>query len=117
MICTRSEILDVPVAVATVLQDRESSSYQRTLILRNLTALVLTMTLQESSDGGATWTDIDTPFTIGVAGGGADVVVVNIDSTNILRLRGQGGGDDRDLEAGMVSIHSDASGIWTAPTV
>ena len=117
MLTFRTDVLDVPNALATILQDSETSVLQRTFIFRNLTASELTLTLQESADGGATWSNVGTAFIVDVAGGGGDILVKNVASANILRVRGQGGGGDRDLEVALVSAALDTSHIWTNPKV
>ena len=114
MFTMRTDILDVPAAQATILQDRETSSLQRTLVLRNLTASDLTLKIQESSDG-TTWTDVAASFVLGAAGAGSDVAIKNLSTTNQFRLRAQGGDADRDLEVALLSLNDDANHLWASP--
>jgi len=117
MITLRTEVLDVPAIKSVLLQNRESNTYQRTLTLRNLTASALTLYLETSTDGGATWSDIEAAFVIGAAGGGADVLIKNIAVANMIRLQGQGGGDDRDLQVSLLSAYLDTAHIWPTPAL
>ena len=117
MLATLTDVLDVPVSLDTILQIRETNSYQRTLFFQNLTASALAAQIEESGDGGGTWTLIDTSFAIGIAGSGSDVVIKNISSTNILRVRASGGGNDRDMYVGFSRMYLDANHIWSSPLV
>jgi len=105
MLVSQTVILDVPLAEGTIVTIPDVSPYQRTFYFRNLTSSVLTITIQESADGGATWIDYAAAFTVGIFGGGADVVVKNVVSTGILRLRASGGGNDRDLYLGLTRFY------------
>ena len=116
MVSLQEDIIDVPSAVATVLTDRTGSSYQRTLVLRNLTSVELTYQLQYSADG-TTWTNLGTAVTLGVAGGGSDVEIENITNTNILRVRAQGGGEDRDMQVSLMRVLDDSDKVWTRPVL
>jgi hypothetical protein len=116
MIDLVNDILDVPAAQATILQDRETNSLQRTFVFRNLTPNTLTLIIQESLDGAA-WTTVGVSFTVGPAGAGADIVVKNTTSGNLLRVRGQAGGADRDLEVTLLRLYADTNHIWASPLV
>ena len=117
MITLRTDILDVPVAKTVILVNQESNTYQRTLTFRNLTATPITLYLETSVDGGATWTDIVVAFVIGAAGLGADVVIKNVVVTDPIRVQAQGGGVDRDLQVSLLSVYLDAAHIWTTPAL
>jgi hypothetical protein len=77
----------------------------------------MTLYLEKSADGGATWADIGAGFVIGAAGGGADVVIKNVTDTNLIRLQGQGGGEDRDLQVSLISAYLDTARIWPSPAL
>lgn len=117
MIVSQTEVIDVPASLATVLQDREVSSYQRTFFFRNLSDSTITLVIHESDDGGNSWDTVDTSFTLGPAGAGEDVEVKNVTSSNILRVQASGGGADRDLYLGLVRIYLDSTKVWTRPTL
>lgn len=113
MLTTQSDIFAVPAALGIILQIREvSSGIQRTLLLQNLSSSDLTVQIEESADGGSTWSIIDSAFTVGAAGG-ADIAIKSIDSANILRVRASGGGDDRDLYITYTRMHEGCPAIWT----
>lgn len=120
MIVTQSDSFDVPAAQATILQLRETNSYQRTLLFRNLTASDLSCQIEHSADGGTTWVVIDTAFTISAIGGGSEVAIKNISSTyagSILRVRASGGGDDRDLQIHFTRMYLDTAHVWSSPVL
>ena len=115
MITIRSDVFDVPLVEGTVLQDREANSYQRTFVLRNIGSSALTIKIEYSDDGGATWTLIGSSFILGIPGSGTEIVTKNITSGYILRVRGSNGGNDRDLLITLMNTDLDANHIWTSP--
>ena len=120
MLCSQSDTFDVPVALSTILQLRETNSFQRTLVLQNLTASDIAAQIERSADGGSTWALIGTAFTVGAVGGGSDVQIQNISATyasNIIRIRCSGGGNDRDLNISFMRMYLDATHIWSSPLV
>ena len=112
MFAMQSDVFDVPTAAASILQDRATSSYQRTLVFHNLSAGTLAITTQYSAAGGEAWTDIET---FNLAAGA--MVVKNVTRTEILRVRASGGGDDRDLAVALFRVDLDARAekLWTTP--
>ena len=117
MITLRSDILAVPVAKTVILQNREANTYQRTFVFRNVTAAPLTLYLEKSTDGGATWIPIGVGFVVGVAGLGLDVVVKNVIDPSLIQVQGQGGGNDRDLQVSLMTVYLDALRIWPSPVL
>ena len=120
MICTQTEVIDIPASLATILTIRESGIAMRTLSLENLSASELAISLEESADGGANWSLLEPAFTLGVKGSATGVLVKYTDSTNILRVRASGGGDDRDLALTYMRAVEDTSGTgrtWTRPSL
>ena len=116
MIAFHTQLCDVPVAAGTVFTIRETSSYQRTLVLANKDLLAtLTLQLQYSTDN-QTWTNLGSSFDLGPAGGGSDVANANVTNANLIRLRGSGGNDDQELEVGYLRYYSDAT-EWVSPAV
>jgi len=111
------DVIDVPLALTTVLQVRETSSLQRSFMFQNLTASVISVRIEYSADGGATWTLIDTAFDVGIEGGGTDVIVKNIIQNNILRVRASGGGDDRDMSIGLARAYLSTTDVWGLPYI
>ena len=118
---TCSDIFDAPVVEDTILTIREAGIFPRTFTLRNLTAAVaMAFRIQESADGGTTWTNVTlsdgtVQITFGAAGSGTDVLVERITSANILRVRASGGGADRDLEIALLRVYDDDTGLWGSP--
>lgn len=117
MLCTQSALFDIPVGLSTVLQIRETNSYQRMLSFQNHTSSELSIQIEESSDGGATWSVVGTAFVVGALGSASEIVVKSISSTNILRVRCSGGGDDRDLTISYARLYADATNMWSSPQV
>ena len=101
MIQTRVLICDVPVAEDTIFTLRSESSYMRVFYFENLTDSTLNLQLEYSADGGNSWSDLGSSFSLGPVGGGEEVEAVTVTDSNILRCRASGGGSDRDV---MVSI-------------
>lgn len=95
--------MDIPAAEAVILVITESSAMDRVFYFENLTASAITLTLQESADGGATYTDVTfadasaNPFVLGAVGSGTERIFKHYSSLNIFRIQGSGGGDDRDI--------------------
>ena len=123
MIAVAADIVDIPAAEGTILQNREASSYPRILTLRNLTTLdTISFKIQESADGGTTWSDLTLSdgtkqITLDAAGSGDDVCVERFSSANPLRIRASGGGNDRDLEVSLERVYDDASHVWGSPVL
>jgi len=119
MLVSQSQRLSVPSSVGTILQVRETSSYQRTFYFRNWSASVISLQFQELV--GSSWVDLGTDFDLGVAGGGSDVAVQNIVSTAQLRVRGSGGsgsyGSDREIDVYYARFYYDADSYWDSPVV
>lgn len=122
MIVTTTSVVDVPAAAGTLLTDQDSPAAQRTFVFKNLNdpddlALVtLSLLIEESSDGGATWETNTVAFNVEAG----TVEIKNVISTNILRVRGSGGTDDRDLEFSLVKIYTappDSSHVITRSRV
>jgi len=115
MLVTQTEVFNVPAALDTILQLREVNSYQRTFYFKNLSDSTLTLVIQESDDGGNTWEDLVSAFTVGAAGAGSDVEVKNVTSSNILRVQASGGGNDRDLYISSARFYLDSNHVWARP--
>lgn len=108
MLAQRSVVVDVPSIAAVLFYDWEHNDYQRTFFLKNLTGLTLTYYLEESTDGGDTWSSIESASLTA----GAGTFVNASDSNNgLLQLRASGGGEDADLEITMVSYHADTDPV------
>ena len=118
MLVTRTEIVDVPNAVNTVLQIRETSSYQRTLYFENRDdSATISVVIQKSTDG-STWTNVGVSFDLSPAGGGTEIATKNVTDTNQLRIRASGGADDQELSVGCVTYYSDTAPIvWVSPII
>jgi len=115
MLCTQSDVLDVPVSLSTILTMRESSTYQRSLFMRNLGTTTLGIQIESSLDGGTTWAIVGTAFSL--ASGELIVKEIAATVTGILRVRASGGGDDRDLEVAYARIFNDTGHTWVAPVL
>ena len=115
-----SDVFDIQVAEATILQVREAGVFPRTFTFRNLTAGTPAYRIQESANGGTTWTNLTLAdgtlqTTLGAAGGGTDVTVERVTSSNMLRVLASGGTADRDLELRLSRSYVDAAHLWTSP--
>jgi len=113
MLATQSDVLDVPIALDTILTIRENNTYQRSLFFKNLTASDISMQIETSTDGGSTWSLVEAAFSIAAN----SIEVKEVDADNILRLRASGGGNDRDLYIAYARIFDNccASPEWTKP--
>jgi hypothetical protein len=107
--------MNVPVSLATILTIRENSAgYQRSLFFENISSDTLSIQIQESTDGGATWVLIGTAFSLAAA---AKIVKeISSANSNILRIQASGGGDDRDLSIGYSRLFANTA-TWTDPTL
>lgn len=115
MIATQGDVFDVPVALGTILTIREPASYQRSLYFRNISSNTLAVQIEESDDGGSSWSIVGTAFSLG-----AGIILVKevaATVTGILRIRASGGGDDRDLHLEYSRAYDDTSHIWASPTL
>lgn len=115
MLVTQGDIFSVASGLTTILQIREVNTYQRAFYFRNLGASDLSVQIEESADGGGTWSIVGTAFTVSATGGSSDVVVRSVDSSNILRVRASGGAADRDLRIDYARFIKDSGHIWVAP--
>jgi len=99
-------VVDVPVAVTTVIDLQETNTKERTFVFHNLQAVggdTLSVLIQHSSDGGATWTTAVASFDIDPG----EVIVKQVSTSYLsrLRIRASGGGDSRDLEIGILKVY------------
>lgn len=114
MIVTQTGVIDVPNAAGTILEIRETNSYQRTFTFHNLIGASLSLEIQASADGGGTWATVGTAFTL--AAGAIEVKNVAVAyASSILRVRGSGGAADDDLAVTFVRMYIDSNNIWVAP--
>ncbi len=116
MIITGVDVVDVPVAEATVFTSREGVAFPRVFTLQNLTGSAITFSI-EASPAGAVWSpqtlsNGTTVMTLGIVGSGSDITVERIVILNICRIRASGGGDDRDLMIGLQRVYYDTTKIW-----
>lgn len=112
MIAVSVDTVSVPAALDTVLQIRAAGSNARCLVLWNLTASTLSLRVEGSPDG-TTWSDVVSTFSLGAG----LARVEKITSTNVLRILGSGGGDDRDLLVTLLDPQTDSNYIWQAPVL
>jgi len=116
MLTVQKDWFDVPVASATVLQDREDSDYTRVLFFENMTASTISVTIQKSTDGGTTWSVVGVVFNLGAVGSGTEVAVKTVPAASgIIRVLASGGANDRDVVISMVRYYLDTSKVWTKP--
>lgn len=115
MLVTMIDLFDVPAALGTLLTFREANSYAKFFGFRNWTASAIAVRIEETPDGGTTWNLVGTQFDVGAVGSGTDIITKHITSTNMLRIRGSGGGNDRDLEIGVSRVYKDTARSWPSP--
>jgi len=104
MIDLETNQFDVPGAAATVFVLIDDLTTVRVIILHNMSALELTCQYQYSTDGGSTWTDLAAAFSLGAAGGGAEVSVTRITQVGRIRLRASGGANALELSVAVVRV-------------
>jgi len=105
MLVVRETLLDVSVTEGTVLTIMDSNPWERVLLLHNRDAVLsLTLQIQKSVDGGATWVDYGSAFTLGIDGSGTEVAVKTILGSGVFRLRGSGGSNNSELEISLVEF-------------
>lgn len=115
MLVTQTTVMDVPVSLSTIVTIRETNSYQRSFYLWNLYNATLSVQLEYSNDGGATWSLVDTAFSI--TAGSKEVKEVASTYGQLLRIRASGGGDDKDLYVGYSRMFDSCDGDWVSPVV
>lgn len=111
MLVTQSNVIDVPIALSTIVQIQENNAYQRSLYFKNLTTSTIAIQIETSADSGETWSLIEAAFSLAAG----TIAVKEIDSLNILRIRASGGGDDRDLYVAYARMFDDSDNIWQKP--
>jgi len=88
MLMTESLVLEFPAVEETVAQ-LDATSYAMAFYFQNLHSSPLELTVQSSSDGGATWADVS-PTPVNIDPG--DVLDIWVESVGpMLRIRGAGG--------------------------
>jgi len=112
----QADVVDIPAAAAVVLRDRTNAAFQRTFYFQNLTANALSLVIEESADG-TTWSVLVPAFVVGIMGSGTEIIPKNIVSSNMLRVKGSGGGDDRDMLVTLVRGIVDANKVWAKPLI
>jgi len=119
MLVTQSAVVGIPASLAVIVTIRETGVANRTLCFENLTSNEISISLEESADN-TNWTQLEPSFVLGVAGSATGVVVKDTASTNIIRVRASGGGDDRDVSLSYLRVVEEAAGvgrIWTRPSL
>jgi len=110
MLVVRNAIFDVPTTEGTVFTVMDANPWTRTAILHNRgSTLTLTLQLQLSTDGGATWSDYGDEFTMGIDGSGTEVATKTMIGTGMFRLRGSGGANNQELEISLAEFVVTAS--------
>lgn len=112
MLVTSQDVHDITAVEMTVITLEEMNPYPKIFIFENLTAVTLAAKIQESSDGGNTYEDIGSAFNIGPAGRGSEVETRYITSSNLLRVRAAGGGNDRDLLLSIGRYYKSGPATW-----
>lgn len=102
MFITQSSVFSVAAAQSTIFTVIDDLATPRTVVLHNRSALVLTCQYQYSTDGGGSWTDLGSSFTLGVAGGGAEEDMLRITQAGRIRLLASGGASDDELSVLVV---------------
>ncbi len=110
---SQSDVLPVTLAEDTVLTIRESNSYDRRISFKNLTTAILSFKIQNSDDGGATWADHVSTFTVAVGA----LVVQEVTESGILRILGSGITDTQAVLISYDRNYLDATYVWTSPVV
>jgi len=121
MITVQTDILDTAIAEATILENRETCATPRLFTFFNRDAAEdIIYRIQESADGGATWSYITlasalTQTTLVAGEAGAERII----STNILRIRAYsaGGATTKGLELTLLRTYADAGHVWTDPRI
>jgi len=114
MIATQTGLFDVAAALATVVNIRETNSWQRSLFFENKSSGTLAIQIETSADGGTTWSLVGTAFSLTT--GSRVTKEVSTSYLNQLRIRASGGGDDRDLSITYARMFGDGD-TWTNPTL
>lgn len=116
MIITQSAVIAVPAAEATVLEDRDGTALQRTFVFRNLTASILSLTIEYSDDGGTTWVEEVAAFNVIATA----VVIQDVTRAQPLRVRGSGGADANDMHVSLVKAYDQdlaVAPVWIRPMI
>lgn len=113
MLVTQSNVIDVPISLATIVQIQENNAYQRSLYFKNLTTSSIAIQIETSADSGETWSLVEPSFSLAAG----TIAVKEVSSLNILRIRASGGGDDRDLYVAYARMFDDSDNIWQKPLI
>lgn len=113
MIITQTDAVPTTLAESTILEIRETNTYTRVINFKNLTDTTLSIQIEESADGGSSWTAVGSSFTVV-----ADALSVQTPaSTNIMRIRCSGKNDDYGIEICYSRMLDDATYVWTQPVL
>ena len=115
MLITQTDVFPTYLAETTILEIREINTYSRVLGFKNLTSdSTMSFKIEESTDGGATWTTVVPSFT--VAAGEIGVKVLG--SLGILRIKSEAVSSDAGV---MISYARSfvivAPQIWLEPVI
>lgn len=113
MIVTQSDVLATSLAAATWLTIRESNTYNRVLSFKNLTNSTLSIKIQTSADGGATWTDHVNTFELAIG----EMIAKVATATGLLRVVGSGETNTRGILVSYTRYYLDSLAVWQAPVV
>lgn len=113
MLVQQVDVFPVTLAESVVLTIRESNTFSRFLYFRNLTTATLSIKVEKSDDGGATWTTDIASFDLD----SDDIANKVSTATGLLRIKASGIADDRGLSIGYVRQYLDAQHIWGSPLI
>jgi len=87
MLVAQSVVLDVPGAEAVLANTPDNSGWPRAYYFRNLHTSPIQIKVQYSSDGGTTWTDVQTAT---IQANGVSAMWITV-SGSLIRVSGSGG--------------------------
>ena len=114
----QSNIFDVSGAQGVVFTIIDDLGTPRVVALMNRSAVVLTCQYQYSTNGGTTWEDLGTAFTLEAFGaGGAELDVQTLTQSGRIRLLASGGQSAKELSVAVLRSSLSASATFPIVTL
>jgi len=115
MLVNQIDVFPTYLAETTILEVREINTYSRVFSFKNLTSdSTMSFKIEESVDGGGTWTGVVPSFTVAA---GAIVVKIPV-SSSILRIRSAAVESDAGVMISYTRFYLDAADrVWTSPVI
>lgn len=114
MLATQIDIFPTTLANTVWLTLRQLNTYARLFSFKSLCSASLSILIEESLDGGTTWTTVTGgSFTLSAG----DIVSKSVTSNGLVRISGSGETNSKGILIGCAQIFLDSTYVWQSPVL